>query len=39
MQEDVPTTKTPHEEFCDRQVAQVNEALRKIGVDKALQDL
>jgi hypothetical protein len=40
MQEDVSTTKTPYEEFCDElQVVWIIEALRKIGVDKALQDL
>jgi hypothetical protein len=39
MQENVLTTKTPYEEFRNHQVAQVNEALRNIGVDKALQDL
>jgi hypothetical protein len=40
MQEDVATTKTPYEEFRDGlQVDWINEALHKIGMDKALQDL
>jgi len=39
MQENVFTTKTPYEEFRNHQVAQVNEALRNIGVNKVLQNL